>query len=99
MTSDYLFLVLNATLFLILSGLILWLNELDVYVNFLMVIDLGVFFVLAALLVNFLSLFQAHSNLRTPFFLPIAFIITASISLVPTPQNYNPGSFFLVFYN
>lgn len=99
LTSDYLFIVFNSTLFLVAFGIILWFSELDVYVNFLMVIDLGVFFVLAALLVNFIPMFQVYISSTTR---PIFLVALVLISFAAFPVNVKsdiPSTFGVVFYN
>lgn len=98
LASDYVFVLLNSVLFLVVSGLLLWLLELDVYVNFLMVIDLGVFFVLIALLVNFISLFQSYNSLNPSFIfflLSLSFFFFLKLQLVASPSNL----MHITFYN
>ena len=56
--SENFFFILNAVTYLTAISALLWLHDLDIFVNFLVIIDLGVFFVLIAILVNVSSLFQ-----------------------------------------
>lgn len=98
LASDYIFILLNSALFLFISGMLLWLVELDVYVNFLMIIDLGVFFVLTALLINFISLFQAYNSSGTSiifFSICLSFIFFFKWS----PSLCLPDTTYIVFYN
>lgn len=99
LASDYLFLVLNSTLFLVIFGVLLWFAELDVYVNFLMVIDLGVFFVLAALLVNFVPLFQSHisSTFSTTLVSALLLFSVSSYLLGGELDYYSTPE--IIFYN
>jgi len=63
--TENFFLLINSIIFLFLISSFLWAVDLDVYVNFLIIIDLGVFFVLIAFLINLSHLFQAsHSFLK-----------------------------------
>ena len=81
---DSFFLIINAVIYLGTVALFAWLLDADIYINFLIIIDLGVFFVLLGFLLNFISLFQvtkpAISYSSSIFlFLPfLLFIIGAS---------------------
>lgn len=55
-------LIINCIIFLGLWSALLWLFDLDVFVNFLIIIDLGVFFVLIAFLLNLTKLFQEYKT-------------------------------------
>ena len=56
--NENFFFILNAVVYLVIIAALLWLHDLDIFVNFLVIIDFGVFFVLIAILVNVSSLFQ-----------------------------------------
>lgn len=61
-SSELLFTGLNSVLFLLLVSLYLYALNLDVLVNFLIVIDLGLFFSLIALVLNFSTLYSSSLN-------------------------------------
>lgn len=70
--TENFFLLINAIIFLFLMSTFLWTVDLDVYVNFLLILDLGIFFVLIAFLVNLSHLFQSNhtfTKLQTPLVL------------------------------
>lgn len=102
-TTDLFFIVLNAVLFLALVSVYLWFSEMDVYVNFLVVIDLGVFFVLATLLVNFINLFRdfvSTNYSRFIFFSPLVFLFLINSPSLPASalfSNFSLGG--VVFYD
>lgn len=58
--TENFFLLVNSIVFLFLMSAFLWTMDLDIYVNFLLILDLGVFFVLIAFLVNLSHLFQSN---------------------------------------
>lgn len=54
---DSFFLIINAVCFLGVIACLAWLIDADIYINFLIIIDLGVFFILLGFLLNFISTF------------------------------------------
>lgn len=79
--------IFNSIIFLIAMSLYLWLNDSDVFVNFLLIIDLGVFFVLLSFLVSISNFFKNFSFYRSKglFFiilLPLLFFVWFTI--IPT---------------
>lgn len=61
-TKEIYYLIVNCIFFLGLVSILLWLFDADVYTNFLIIIDLGVFFVLLAFLLNLTKLFQSDTS-------------------------------------
>ena len=61
--TENFFIIINAIMYLTLSSLLLYTMDLDIYVSFLLIIDLGVFFVLIAFLINLSHLFQSEPTL------------------------------------
>ena len=59
--KDNFFFVINAIIFLLSISIFLWLNDTDIFVNFLLIIDLGVFFILLGFLINLTSIFQNNA--------------------------------------
>ena len=104
--SENFFFILNAVTYLTAISALLWLHDLDIFVNFLVIIDLGVFFVLIAILVNVSSLFQntyLFSLLnKLVFMLPFLFtLLSLIISKTNTGELLNPYAVFfsLNYYN
>jgi len=60
--TENFFLLINSIIFLLLISTFLWTADLDIYVNFLLILDLGVFFVLIAFLINLSHLFQSNQS-------------------------------------
>jgi hypothetical protein len=88
-----------------MSG-ILWLSDLDIFVNFLIIIDFGVFFVLLSFLVNLSHLFQ-NSTVFIKYQTNLIYMLFTILLIVCL---FNPGSvnstllfrsfvFELTFYN
>lgn len=104
---DSFFVIINAIVYLAITSLFSWLLDADIYINFLIIIDLGVFFVLLSFLVNFISLFQTKrlnfSNSTLLVVLP-ALLITSHSAAVTTPllplqiTHYNWYSVFNFTY-
>nr|YP_011027848.1 NADH dehydrogenase subunit 6 [Euplotes cristatus]UPM52058.1 NADH dehydrogenase subunit 6 [Euplotes cristatus] len=67
---DSFFLIINAVFFLAVVAFLAWLIDADIYINFLIIIDLGVFFILLGFLLNFVSVFTATrpGSYRREFF-------------------------------
>lgn len=74
----------------------LWLFDLDVFVNFLVIIDLGVFFVLIAFLLNLTRLFQEYKtsplalrnySTKRILFLTLIFILVVLTMLMSATQS------------
>nr|YP_011027884.1 NADH dehydrogenase subunit 6 [Euplotes vannus]UPM52094.1 NADH dehydrogenase subunit 6 [Euplotes vannus] len=63
---DSFFLIINAVCFLSIVALFAWLIDSDIYINFLVIIDLGVFFILLGFLLNFISLFRETRGSSNP---------------------------------
>lgn len=57
-SSDLFFLIVNSIFYLLIISAYAWLNDFDVFVNFLVIIDLGLFFI-------FFIFFVSNSNLFT----------------------------------
>lgn len=83
----------------------LWLFDLDVFVNFLVIIDLGVFFVLIAFLLNLTRLFQEYKtsplalrnySTKRVLFLTLIFILAVLTILMSATQSQfsNHSPFF-----
>lgn len=51
------FIILNSILYLFIIVCYTWLHDVEIIINFLLIIDLGVFFILLAFLLNLTQLF------------------------------------------
>lgn len=56
------FIILNSILYLLLIVCYSWLQDVDIIINFLLIIDLGVFFILLAFILNLFHLFTQLLN-------------------------------------
>lgn len=56
------FIILNSILYLLLIVCYSWLHDVDIIINFLLIIDLGVFFILLAFILNLIYLFSQLLN-------------------------------------
>lgn len=97
---DSFFFIINSIIYLILISNLLWLTDLDIYVNFLIIIDLGVFFILIAFLINLSHLFQYTLvfNKQLKVWVISAVIITTFIINVPVVSS-DFFNFLITFYN
>ena len=101
--TDLFFFILNSVIFLLLIAFFLWLNDLDIIVNFLVIIDLGVFFVLICFLINFTHVFQNSININKTVFWKLFFIFSIFwIYFLPisvTDSFFSTVNWTVTFYN
>ena len=98
--QDSFFLLINAIFYLTVVVFLAWLLESDIYINFLLIIDLGVFFVLLGFLLNLVSLFADHSrNLVVNLFYFFYFIFFIFLSFLGTSLASSSLPFLVSFYD
>ena len=111
--KDLFFSLLNAIIYLGLISIYAWLDDADIFINFLVIIDLGVFFILLAFTLNLTKLFTYslsstrifYYSIYIPFFISFIFIIQFFISsnCFYTQQInvnfYQTFSYLITFYN
>lgn len=96
---DSFFLLINAVCFLSIVALFAWLIDSDIYINFLVIIDLGVFFVLLGFLLNFISLFRETRGSSNPFLSFLIFGLLAGAHYVfSNAEVETTGLSFLITY-
>lgn len=109
-TQDLFFTVLNSILYLALISIYAWLDDADILINFLIIIDLGVFFILLAFVLNIIKMFTFQdlylNNYYNTliFFFGIGFILfqwyfSASFALYLTNYYLIIYNFLITFYN
>lgn len=98
---DTFFIIINAILYLFLISTLSWLFDSDIYINFLIIIDLGVFFIMLSFLVNFISLFQSKRE-RTygpvPTYLFLLILLSFFLA-TPLTLNFSLLPLQVTFYN
>ena len=98
---DSFFLIINALSFLAVAALFAWLLDADIYINFLVIIDLGVFFILLGFLLNFISVFTlTRSFLRRRGFYFILLLGFSVLGYSGDSSTLPPlCSFLVLFYD
>jgi len=86
------YLIINSVFFLILVSVYAWLNDLDIIINFLIIIDLGVFFIFFAFALNLVQLFSWH---KSSFFNSWGWFLTASLTIFLMLLQYSFSSYFV----
>ena len=98
-TRSLFFLLLNSIIFLFFITVYGWFLELDIFISFLLVLDLGLFLVFFTMLIYLTYLFRAFNSFYTPanlFFYIIFFYFVSS----EWNQNKNTFWFYnIIFYN
>lgn len=61
-SSNLLYTLLHSIVYLLLLSIYAWLNDYDVLINFLIIIDLGIFLILLAFIFNSLYLYNNDNN-------------------------------------
>lgn len=91
------FLIINAIIFLILISIYAWLEDLDILINFLLIIDLGLFLILFVFIINSINLFSFFkSNINfTIFFNIFILFIVCWFFFKIFFQNFN-STFYII---
>ena len=76
--SETFYIVVYSIVFLTLTSAVLWLNNLDVFVNFLLIIDLGLFFAMLGFIINLVNMFSPSPRLRS-FSTPLVVMILVTV--------------------
>jgi hypothetical protein len=87
---ELLFIIFNSIIYLFAITCYSWLHDVDILINFLLIIDLGVFFILLAFILNLINLFiqillnnQLSKNLLLILFLIcLCFLIQYYLNLI-----------------
>jgi hypothetical protein len=108
---ELLFIIFNSIIYLFIIVCYSWLYDVDILINFLLIIDLGVFFILLAFIVNLVNLFtqilfnnQLSKNLLLIFSLLclcllIQYYFNLIINLSYTLYLQINWFFLLIYYN
>jgi hypothetical protein len=81
-TYEPFFLIINSVFFLSLVVIYSWLSDLDILINFLVIIDLGVFFLFFAFLINLLQMFSVNFIYNWGAFRWFIYLFIGSLTLV-----------------
>lgn len=89
------FILLNSIIYLLLIVCYTWLHDVEIIINFLLIIDLGVFFILLAFLLNLTSLFtqtldmsQLNKQIYLGLFLLVIYLTVQYILNLILNYNY-----------
>lgn len=77
-SKETFYILTNCLLFLAVSSLFMWAKDADVYANFLVIIDLGVFLILLAFLLNLTRIFQTPHSTSSVRSVPYLIIVSWS---------------------
>lgn len=98
--KDLLFVTLHALGILVIVALLSWLLDADIYINFLIIIDLGLFFVLISFFLNLHTLFQStrpeRFTVRGSYLVFLFFIVfsTTNLNLIPLLLNTSSITYY-----
>ena len=96
---DLFFLILNSTFFLFLLAVYTWNFEGDLFINFLIIIDLGLYFLFYVFFLHYSNLFTAVSKLTTSLY-NISYYVILAIFLFFMPAEISAGlEIYLILHN
>ena len=81
------FLVINSVIYLWLISVYAWNEDIDILINFLLIIDLGLFFIFFSYLINITNLFSFKSNFLNFSYSSFIFIFVFIIILTVMYNN------------